>query len=321
MDDILRETPECDVQSIAEAFKVTPKTVWYRRKALWERITTGVDMRMPPGFASAVLPEYKEFALELLTWDPTLYLDEIADHLYAEFGEKALFSTTTIWRMWKEAKISHKKNEVSASQQDPVLVEDFSFKQQQLDATRIGVLDESSFSERTGDRRWGWAPLGVPPRVKRMLQKSERWSLLPAYTIDGFLEPMIKHGSILQTDFEDWLINRLLPQCNRWPGDRDILIMDNCSTHKSQNVIDACNDHGVTLIFLPPYTPRFNPIEAAFHDLKAYIRRHYRVQEFGYDAFAPFLNDAVQRHGRDSAAAKRARGHFRHAGYVGVPED
>jgi len=190
------------------------------------------------------------------------------------------------------------------------------------DAHRLVFMDESASNERIGDRKWGWAPLGVPPEVKRWLGKGERYSILPAYVLDGWLEPLVVQGAITAVIFEWWLEFKILPLCNRWPGDRDILIMDNCSIHKSERVRDMCDRKGVQLEYLPPYSPRFNPIEASFHDFKAHVRRHFRVYtQADYLGFEDFLVWAVQQIGIGPDAAKRACGHFRHAGYQGVPDN
>lgn len=58
------------------------------------------------------------------------------------------------------------------------------------------------------------------------------WSILPAYTIDGYLENiLVKQGSVDFELFSNWLCDHFLPQCTLYLGPRFILTMDNCSTH------------------------------------------------------------------------------------------
>ena len=52
----------------------------------------------------------------------------------------------------------------------------------------------------------------------------------------------------------------------------DIVVMDNLPAHKAAGVRDAIEAAGATLLFLPPYSPDFNPIENAFAKLKAMLR-------------------------------------------------
>ena len=54
------------------------------------------------------------------------------------------------------------------------------------------------------------------------------------------------------------------------PG--DVVIMDNLPAHKSAGVRDAIEAAGARLLYLPPYSPDFNPIENAFAKLKALLR-------------------------------------------------
>lgn len=55
------------------------------------------------------------------------------------------------------------------------------------------------------------------------------------------------------------------------PG--DIVVMDNLPAHKIGGVREAIERAGATLLFLPPYSPDFNPIEMAFSKLKALLRK------------------------------------------------
>ena len=55
------------------------------------------------------------------------------------------------------------------------------------------------------------------------------------------------------------------------PG--DIVIMDNLPAHKTAAVRNAIEKTGAELLFLPPYSPDFNPIELAFSKLKAFLKK------------------------------------------------
>jgi transposase len=71
-----------------------------------------------------------------------------------------------------------------------------------------------------------------------------------------------------------------------------------------------CEERGVLLKFLPPYSPDFNPIEATFKDLKAWIKRNYRLAA-DFEDFGNFLEFAVSQ-----CKGENARQHFQEAGYV-----
>jgi transposase len=53
----------------------------------------------------------------------------------------------------------------------------------------------------------------------------------------------------------------------------DIVVMDNLSSHKGAKVQQLIEGAGARLLYLPPYSPDFNPIEQAFDKLKALLRQ------------------------------------------------
>ena len=95
--------------------------------------------------------------------------------------------------------------------------------------------DESSMSGKTLDRKFGYAPRGNPAVKVRPKVRTDRYSLLPAYTKDGFLEdPLIVKGSVDGDQFVEWLQYKVLPQMRPFPEPRSVLIINNCRTHHVQ---------------------------------------------------------------------------------------
>jgi DDE superfamily endonuclease len=84
------------------------------------------------------------------------------------------------------------------------------------------------------DRKYGWAPLGVAPYVYQSIKRTERWSLLPVYTSDGFFSWEIIQGSYTTESFNAFVENKVLPYCNPYPGPRSILVMDNAKIHHNE---------------------------------------------------------------------------------------
>jgi transposase len=102
----------------------------------------------------------------------------------------------------------------------------------------------------------------------------------------------------------------VLPYCSPCPGPRSVLILDNASIHKSTRLRELCEQYGVELRFLPPYPPDYNPIEATFNDIKAWIKRNQRLVK-DFEGFESFLHFAVSQ-----VCGTHAGAHFREAGYV-----
>lgn len=80
--------------------------------------------------------------------------------------------------------------------------------------------------------------------------------------------PMVLDGAMNGTAFRAYVEQILVPTLS--PG--DIVIMDNLPAHKADGVRQAIEGAGCELLFLPPYSPDFNPIEMAFSKLKALLR-------------------------------------------------
>lgn len=90
-----------------------------------------------------------------------------------------------------------------------------------------------------------------------------------ALTVRGFIAPWVLDGPINRDAFETYVAKVLLPDLR--PG--DVVVMDNLSSHKGQNVREMIEAAGAELRYLPPYSPDFNPIEMAFSKLKALLRK------------------------------------------------
>jgi transposase len=74
-------------------------------------------------------------------------------------------------------------------------------------------------------------------------------------------------------------IEQLLQHCGRWPEPNSVLVMDNASFHHTERIEQKCDDAGVKLMYLPPYSPELNPIEEFFAELKAFIKRSWGTYE------------------------------------------
>ena len=93
-------------------------------------------------------------------------------------------------------------------------------------------------------------------------------SVVSAIGLEGVVAYQAVYGSLDSLGFEAFLANRLLPKLQRG----DCLVLDNCSIHKTDDIRKLCRKAGVALLFLPPYSPDFNPIENMWSKLKAGLR-------------------------------------------------
>ncbi len=94
-------------------------------------------------------------------------------------------------------------------------------------------------------------------------------TLVAGLRMTGMVAPMVLDGPINGDYFEAYVRQFLVPELKAG----DIVIMDNLSSHKRASVRELIEAVGASLMFLPPYSPDFNPIEKAFSKLKAMLRK------------------------------------------------
>src|SRR3712207_1843060 len=80
---------------------------------------------------------------------------------------------------------------------------------------------------------------------------------------------LFPYTTLFRSAFEVYVERVLVPELS--PG--DVVIMDNLSSHKGPRVRALIETAGASLLYLPPYSPDFNPIENAFAKLKALLRK------------------------------------------------
>jgi transposase len=94
-------------------------------------------------------------------------------------------------------------------------------------------------------------------------------TFMAGLTTRGMIAPFVLDGPINRSAFETYVERVLLPELRQG----DIVVMDNLSSHKGPKVREMIEAAGANLLFLPPYSPDFNPIENAFAKLKALLRK------------------------------------------------
>jgi transposase len=109
-----------------------------------------------------------------------------------------------------------------------------------------------------GERAIGRVPRNHGPNV----------TLLAALTPQGIGAALAITGSVTGNAFVAYAQRILAPSLH--PG--AIVVLDNLSAHKREEVRLAVEAVGAHLLFLPPYSPDFNPIELAFAKIKAQVR-------------------------------------------------
>ena len=91
---------------------------------------------------------------------------------------------------------------------------------------------------------------------------------MAALAPDGLRVPWMIEGAMETTTFEWYIAEQLGPTLHPGP----VVVFDNLSVHKAASIRQTLAARGCELLFLPPYSPDFTPIEQAFSKLKAILR-------------------------------------------------
>lgn len=158
-------------------------------------------------------------------------------------------------------------------------------KQRAFDWERIVFVDESGAKTNMTRQR------GRALRGARVLDQAPHghWcttTMISSIRVDGSSACMAVNGATDKDVFREYMRRILVPTLR--PG--DIVIMDNLSAHKNDEVQALIEVAQATLLFLPPYSPDLNPIEKMWSKVKAFLRKvKARTQEELYEAIGKAL--------------------------------
>ena len=168
-----------------------------------------------------------------------------------------------------------------------------------LPSERLVFVDESG-SNKALAPRYGYAPKGERSHGVVPRNRGRNTSILAAMSHEGLVGTMTVEGGTNKEVFLTYLDEVLCPALQAG----QIVVMDNLAVHKNEAVREKIQACGARLLFLPAYSPDFNPIEHAFSKLKAFLRKaRARTQESLEAAIAA---------GLATITAKDAHGWFKH---------
>ena len=136
-----------------------------------------------------------------------------------------------------------------------------------LDPDHLVFLDETAANTKMA-RRYGRAPRGQRCRMAVPHGHYKTTTVTAALRTSGLTAMALFDGATNGERFRAYVTDTLVPVLKRG----DTVILDNLPAHKVAGVREAIAAVGARLLYLPPYSPDFNPIEQAFSKLKALLR-------------------------------------------------
>ena len=172
----------------------------------------------------------------------------------------------------------------------------------EVDPRRLVFVDEMGVHTSLAPL-YGYSRKGERVGLSVPRNRGTNTTLLAAMTLDGIGETMAVEGSTNREVFETYVEKALAPTLKAG----QVVILDNLSAHKPARVRELIESRGCELIYLPAYSPDFNPIEEAFSKIKSIVRRAGARTK---DALIDVLSEALS-----AISVQDARGYFEHAGY------
>jgi transposase len=175
----------------------------------------------------------------------------------------------------------------------------------EVDAERLVFVDEMGTNVSLSPL-YAWSPKGKRAFGSAPKNWGKNVTLLASITRRELGPCLAVEGATTREVFEAYLERALAPTLR--PG--QVVVMDNLSAHKGGRVREIVEARGCELLYLPPYSPDFNPIEQAFSKIKGLLRRAgARTRESLIEAMGLAL---------ESVSARDAQGFFGHCGYSSV---
>jgi transposase len=139
--------------------------------------------------------------------------------------------------------------------------------QPDLDPDRLVFLDETATNTKMA-RRYGRAPRGERCRMTVPFGHWKTITVTAGLRASGLTATSLFDGPMTGVRFRRYVEETLAPTLN--PG--DTVVLDNLPAHKVSGIPERIEAAGARLLYLPAYSPDFNPIELAFAKLKARLR-------------------------------------------------
>jgi transposase len=173
---------------------------------------------------------------------------------------------------------------------------------EQVEVQRLVFVDEMGTNTSLSPL-YAWAPKGQRAYWCVPRNRGANTTVLSSMNAGGMGPSLTVEGATTSLVFEAYVEQVLAPTLRRG----QVVVMDNLSAHKGERVRQLIEERGCELLYLPSYSPDFNPIEEAFSKIKGVVRKaEARTREALLEAIGSALS---------AITTEDIRGFFEHCGY------
>jgi transposase len=171
-----------------------------------------------------------------------------------------------------------------------------------VEPERLIFVDECGTHTSLGPI-YGYAPRGERLLLSVPRKRGKNTTLLSSMSLEGMGPSLVVEGATTVWVFETYVEKVLVPSLRAG----QIVVMDNLGAHRPKRIRELIERRGCELVYLPAYSPDYNPIEEAFAKIKNLLRKAAaRTKEALVEAIGAALS---------AVTAADIQGFFEHAGY------
>ena len=168
---------------------------------------------------------------------------------------------------------------------------------------RLYSIDETGFGRFSYQRRTGYSKAGEQLMIRKEKARVTSTTVLACASSDGWVSRSIFKGATNRKIFSEFILSLEMPTGS-------VILLDNASIHKGDQVFDAFKQKGFIPLYVPPYSPWYNPIEKCFSIVKYLFSTSQNIEK-SFDLldkeqhFVPFFRNTLRCYGMNGSDASR----------------
>ena len=183
----------------------------------------------------------------------SLYFSAICQKVIDLIGIEV--SLSTVCRIIHRHGLTRKKVQQVALQRSVEFREKLLAEAQLYNKEQLVWIDETGCDRRDQVRKFGYVLKGEQPVYHHLLHRGQHISAIAALASSGLVALDLTNGTVDGEKFMDFVWGSLIPEMLPFDGQnaKSIAILDNCSIHHVELVVDLFREAGILVLFLPPY--------------------------------------------------------------------
>ena len=267
-------------EEIAKNLNVDPSTAW-RTVSLFNETGYVTKKKYNSANLPRKLTDVVQFLLlQLILERPGIYLRELQAEVLSVMGLEV--AACTICQFFHAQGFTRQKMQLVAKQRDEDLRMTFTAEVSIYTADMFIFIDETGADRRNALRRYAYSWRGKPAKAHKLLVRGEHVTAMCLMCSSGILDCKTVSGGVDGDTFYDFVQSNLLPHLMPFNGSnpQSVVVLDNASIHHVDGIISMIQEVGALVLFLPPYSPDYNPIEEAFGKVKVILKSYEMEMEF-----------------------------------------